>query len=131
MHDEPFKQGPNAKARKLTDEQAREIFLSSERQRTLADKYGVSVSIINSVKAKRAYTDATKGLRMGVYVKDTKLTDELVKEIYESDLTHKEIAEKYDMSVGHVAGIKTRRAWAKTTCGLIRGDSRRKKSDDK
>jgi len=48
---------------KLTEDQVREIFVSSETQRELAQKYGVSQTTIHFIKSGRNWSHITQGAR--------------------------------------------------------------------
>lgn len=53
--------GRRGASRKLTDEQVREIRASSEPQRVLADRYGISQPAVVQIKKRRTYREVMDG----------------------------------------------------------------------
>ena len=59
----PNTSGQNSRNSKLTDEQAREIYMSDESHQALSDRYGVSTGVISGIRRRATWLKATEGLK--------------------------------------------------------------------
>lgn len=112
----PF--GENCAASKITEQQAREILADPRPYAAIAADYGLNQSSVGSIKQRLSWghldvehigrakrVSPKKG-------KSEKVTPEIVKEIRDSLLSGKSLAEKFGISPQLVCDIKKRRSWA-------------------
>lgn len=97
---------------KLTNSQVAEIYTSNKSQIELAIAYGVTQATISCIKKSKTWVHVTKGLKE---VKFEKRSLSLILEIYNSNFTIKEIAQKHKLSRTIVENIKTGFRYSKIT----------------
>lgn len=103
----------------LTEEQVRTIALDARPYAQIAADYGVAAGTIGSIKQRVSWRSLE--LEQIVHAKrigqrgskqwSTHLTDEDVREIRSSELTGKELADKFDLSPQAICDIRKRRSW--------------------
>lgn len=120
--------GGRIKPRKISADVAREIFMSKDPIRVLAERHGVSENFVSQIWSSRKRSSATAGLvaperERAFYGKVftvsplKTLTEEQVIEIFLSPLNGREVAVKVGATEGHVSMIRSRQV-----CGLITKD---------
>lgn len=111
----------------ISDEQVREIFLSTEITPVAAKRFNVSPSHISSIRTGRARREATVNLGISpgaVGMGGTRrsngdvLTKENVVEIYTTDTPSTELARKFGVSATHILRIRQGVKWADFTKDL-------------
>ena len=110
--------GEACAASKITEEQARAILADPRPYAAIAADYGLNQSSVGSIKQRISwghldveFIGRAKRIspRKG---KSDKITPEIVREIRSSELSGKELAEKFGVSPQLVCDIKKRRSWA-------------------
>lgn len=108
--------GFDRKNGKLTNDQIKEIFVSTENQVELAKKFGVNQNYISRIQLRIRCARITKGLVQPQRKPHNHiLTPPLVLEIFNLSLEQKKIAEMYGVSEMTISGIKTGRNWSHIT----------------
>lgn len=97
----------------LNREQVVEISKSKKSLKTLSLEYGVTISAISLVKRGKNWSGVT-GIKFEK-IKMKRITSEIAKEIYMSNLKGVELARKYNITTVTVSEIKTGRTWSKVT----------------
>lgn len=99
----------------LSNQQAIDIYNSTEKSDVLAIVYGVSKWVINSIKKGERWNTVTGAPAYQVKGFRDKLKEEDVIEIYTSHLSAKELASIKRVSIGMVHGIRFNRKWTEVT----------------
>lgn len=101
---------------RLTEQEILFIFNSKEDTILLANRFNLTKSSIQRIRSGKTYSKVTNG---GKSILDAyrKLTQELADEIRNSQLTQKEIVEKYGVSKGLVYNIKNNLSYKKELNG--------------
>jgi NUMOD4 motif/HNH endonuclease len=105
--------------RPLSEEDARDIFLSTETQTVLAKRYNVNQTLISAIKTRKVWTHVTENLQAhrdtGHRVSHRVITEDDAREIYLSGETQTVLAARYGLSQGHVSAIKRGIIWRHVT----------------
>lgn len=100
----------------LTEEQAREIYVSVETARVTADRYGVSESAVFCIWNGYTWSAVTAGLQKPLR---RKYSDETIRQIFLAVGKQKAIARRFGCERHTVARIKSRAFYADVTEGLV------------
>lgn len=103
----------------LSEEQVRTIVLDARPYAQIAADYGVAASTIGSIKQKKSWkslevTEVVKAPRVGMRGErqwSTRLSEDDVREIRSSNLSGKELAEKFELSPQAICDIRKKRSW--------------------
>lgn len=88
-------------------------------QKLVAEAFNVCISTVSHIKRGNSRPEWTKDIREGFNLpKNTRLSDEEVREVYLSDGKLKDIAEEYGVSISTVSSIKTRRRRREATSSI-------------
>lgn len=108
--------GGDRKNGKLTNDQIIDIFLSTESQPFLAEKYGVNQNYISRIQSRVRAARITKHLESPIRKLHSEiLTPEQVLSIFNSIKEQKQIAVDYGVSPMAVSSIKRGRTWREVT----------------
>jgi DNA-binding Xre family transcriptional regulator len=97
----------------LTAEDARAIAASGDRAQALADRYGVTKTMVESIRHGRTWRQETEGYRQTSYRRRTnaKLTEVDVRAILESRDESIDLAEQYGVTRSTITQIRAGTAW--------------------
>ncbi len=108
--------GSRAGNAKLNEEKVKDILTNSLTLMECAEKYGVTFSLIGSIRRRRIWKHVTavqprKGMRRGEEFKRSKLNDAAVLDIRSSTLTQQALANKYSVSQSLIGQVRRGVIW--------------------
>lgn len=114
-----YKKGEGHHLNRMTKELAALILSETGTHQEIADKLGVGRHTVSGIKSGRAWSDVT-GVK---HVKEKRLSEEDVLDIFNSASSLREIAEKYNIREGLASSIRNGWVW----CGVtgkkrVKGD---------
>lgn len=117
---------------KITADDARFIFLSTEKHADLAAKYNLSIPTIHYIQIRKKWRLATEGLvaperphrssgpwKEGRIAPLKRLTPEIIRDIFMSPLNGRDAALKFDVLESHISQIRSGKTCTDYTNGLI------------
>lgn len=87
----------------------------------MSEKYNVSKHTISNIRGDNTWTHVTKILVKGNYRNDKFLSEDTVKDIFISNLSNKEISEKYNIDRVIVSNIKNGKSYRNITKNMNNG----------
>lgn len=105
----------------LNDKQVIDIYTSNKSRIHMSKKYNVSKHTISNIRGDNTWTHVTKNLIKGNYKNDKFLSEDTVKGIFISDLSNKEISEKYNIDRAIVSNIKNGKSYRNITKNMNKG----------
>ena len=100
---------------RLNKQQHREVYLSEESDKILAEKYNICSGTIYNIRREKNYKSWAKEIEATPRKIRSKLNKQQHREIYLSEESHKILAEKYNISLRTIYDIKkktTHKSWA-------------------
>lgn len=111
----------------LKNEQVIDIYTSNKSRLYMSKKYNVSKHTISHIRGDNTWTHVTKNLVKGNYKNDNFLSDDIIKDIFISTLSNKEISEKYNIDRAIVSNIKNGKSYRNITKNINNGKVKAKK----
>lgn len=111
----------------LNNKQVINIYTSDESRLYMAEKYNISKHHVSNIRGDNAWTHITKNLTKGNYKNDRLLSEDIIKSIFISNLTNKEISEKYNIDKAIVSKIKNGKSYRNITKNISKGEIKVKK----
>ena len=101
----------------LTDAQVIDIYTSNETHKTMAQKYQVNRQLIYNIRSNQRYQRLTKNLKKGSYKYSPqhKISDSVVRHIYTSPQSTKEIVKETGVHQPLVSAIRSNRRYTHVT----------------
>lgn len=115
------KKGEKQSIAVLNDKQVIDIYTSNKSRIHMSKKYNVSKHTISNIRGDNTWTHVTKNLIKGNYKNDKFLSEDTVKGIFISDLSNKEISEKYNIDRAIVSNIKNGKSYRNITKNMNKG----------
>lgn len=93
--------------KKLQPQQVLEIYKSSETSEALAQRYGISESMVRLIKTKRVHQGLLDGISESAGYSSRKfLTEDMVQEIYEASGNPTELEARFNIGIQAIRNIK-------------------------
>jgi len=109
----------------MTDDQVREIYASCESQKVLAERFGTHQPVISDIKNLKTWEHLDLGVLPPGQSVMCKLTENQVREIYESVEPQRVLAKQFGVSMATISHIKCLKTWRHLNLGVAipgRGD---------
>lgn len=122
-----YQKGEKHNSAILNNKQVIDIYTSGESRLYMAEKYNISKHNVSNIRGDNAWTHITKNLTKGNYKNDRLLSEDIIKSIFISNLTNKEISEKYNIDKAIVSNIKNGKSYRNITKNIDKGEIKVKK----
>lgn len=105
----------------LKNEQVIDIYTSNKSRLYMSEKYNVSKHTVSNIRGDNTWTHVTRKLVKGNYRNDKFLSEDIIKDIFISTLTNKEISDKYNIDRAIVSNIKNGKSYRNITKNMNKG----------
>lgn len=122
-----YQKGEKHNSAILNNKQVIDIYTSDESRLYMSEKYNISKHNVSNIRGDNAWTHITKNLTKGNYKNDRLLSEDIIKRIFISNLTNKEISEKYNIDKAIVSNIKNGKSYRNITKNINKGEIKVKK----
>jgi hypothetical protein len=122
-----YQKGEKHNSAILNNKQVIDIYTSDESRLYMSEKYNISKHNVSNIRGDKTWTHITKNLTKGNYKNDRLLSEDIIKSIFISNLTNKEISEKYNIDKVIVSNIKNGKSYRNITKNMNKGKVKVKK----
>ena len=122
-----YQKGENHNSAILNNKQVIDIYTSDESRECMAEKYNISKHNVSNIRGDNTWTHITKNLTKGKYKNDRLLSEDIIKDIFLSTLSNKEISEKYNIDKAIISNIKNGKSYRNITKNINEGEIKVKK----